>query len=247
MPIERITIQYLLFGALVANALAFAVLLANWKWQLETHNRDRRHPVFWPTGLGLFAAGSVIAACAWVLRWHQVGHVPMQNMFEVFLTMGVPVFPLSMFCWHFLRAGSRTFDALLAVGQLLSWMTSLRHQPSTVPPPHEDGGLGPHLNLEAATYRLVVLGFPLLTLGLILGSIWGKIAWGDYWNWDPKELWSLASWLILLAYLHVRVILRNRVAWVNSLLVILGFLAIIVTLLWVNLAQRFKGMHSYAS
>jgi len=96
-------------------------------------------------------------------------------------------------------------------------------------------------------YNGIRVGFPLLTLGLILGSYWGKQAWGDYWGWDPKELWSLVSWLVYIAYFHVRYMFGKRHARLNSLLAILGMAAIIITLLWVNLSRLFPGLHSYAS
>lgn len=99
---------------------------------------------------------------------------------------------------------------------------------------------------EEASYRLVLFAFPLLTLGLLLGAYWGKLAWGDYWNWDPKELWSFASWLIFLAYLHFRWLFGHRKPILNSLLILSGFAAVILTLLWVNLAPLFAGLHSYA-
>jgi ABC-type transport system involved in cytochrome c biogenesis permease subunit len=100
---------------------------------------------------------------------------------------------------------------------------------------------------EQATYELIALGFPLLTLGLILGSVWGKFAWGDYWGWDPKELWSLASWLVYVGYLHWRYMFGKRYPKINSLWALAGMAAIIITLLWVNLSRLFPGMHSYAT
>jgi len=100
---------------------------------------------------------------------------------------------------------------------------------------------------EQATYELIAVGFPLLTLGLILGSWWGKLAWGNYWGWDPKELWSLASWLVYLGYFHWRYMFGKKHASLNSLWAIAGMVAIIITLLWVNLSQLFPGLHSYAT
>jgi ABC-type transport system involved in cytochrome c biogenesis permease subunit len=81
---------------------------------------------------------------------------------------------------------------------------------------------------------------------LLLGSVWGQRAWGDYWGWDPKELWSLATWLVYVGYLHFRYMFGIRHARINSLWVLTGFLCIIITLLWVNLAKIFAGMHNYA-
>jgi ABC-type transport system involved in cytochrome c biogenesis permease subunit len=99
---------------------------------------------------------------------------------------------------------------------------------------------------EEATYRTICLGFPLLTLGLILGSVWGQQAWGDWWGWDPKELWSLASWLVYVGYLHFRYMFGKRFPRINSLWAIVGLAVIIITLLWVNLSRLFPGLHSYA-
>jgi len=109
------------------------------------------------------------------------------------------------------------------------------------------GEPGPVTNGHAA-YRLVVLAFPLLTLGLILGAVWGKIAWGDWWNWDPKELWSLASWLIFAAYLHMRTMPGGRDAKLPGVLILAGMAAIVLTLLWVNFGADFRGgLHRYSS
>jgi ABC-type transport system involved in cytochrome c biogenesis permease subunit len=102
------------------------------------------------------------------------------------------------------------------------------------------------LNPEDATYRMVCAGFPLLTLGLVLGSIWGQHAWGDWWGWDPKELWSLASWLVYVGYFHFRYMFGKKYARLNSLWIIVGLVVIIITLLWVNLSRLFPGLHSYA-
>jgi ABC-type transport system involved in cytochrome c biogenesis permease subunit len=100
---------------------------------------------------------------------------------------------------------------------------------------------------EEATYRLICTGFPLLTMGLILGSVWGKLAWGDYWGWDPKELWGLASWLVYVGYLHFRYMFAGKYPKINSLWAIAGLAAIVITLLWVNLSSLFPGLHSYAT
>ena len=111
------------------------------------------------------------------------------------------------------------------------------------------------LPCEEGTYRMICAGFPLLTLGLILGSVWGKLAWGDYWGWDPKELWSLASWLVYVGYFHFRCMSREGCLAAfgkthpraNSVWAIAGMAVIVITLLWVNLSRLFLGLHTYAT
>jgi cytochrome c-type biogenesis protein CcsB len=63
---------------------------------------------------------------------------------------------------------------------------------------------GQKLDFEQMTYELIRFGFVLLTIGLLVGSVWAKSAWGDFWVWDPKENWSLVTWLVYGAYLHLR-------------------------------------------
>ena len=92
---------------------------------------------------------------------------------------------------------------------------------------------------------MICTGFPLLTLGLLLGSCWGRVAWGDYWGWDPKELWSLASWLIYVGYFHFRFFTKKKHPRTNSIWAIVGLVVIIITLLWVNLSRLFTGLHTY--
>ncbi len=93
---------------------------------------------------------------------------------------------------------------------------------------------GETIDLEEFTHQLIVVGFTFLNLGLLTGSIWAKFAWGDYWFWDPKENWSLITWLIYLTYFHLRYVRgwRGRKAVVFS---IIGFLAVIFTYLGMNL------------
>lgn len=101
---------------------------------------------------------------------------------------------------------------------------------------------------ESAAFLTVTVGFLLLTTGLILGAVWGKIAWGDYWQWDPKEMWSLATWLVYCAYFHFRTrgMAPDRFR-IIAILLWTGLLFVILTVTWVNLSRVFQGMHNYAS
>ncbi|MDH7601178.1 MAG: c-type cytochrome biogenesis protein CcsB [Armatimonadota bacterium] len=96
--------------------------------------------------------------------------------------------------------------------------------------------------LDRFAYKMVALGFPLFTLGVVTGSMWAQSAWGTYWSWDPKETWSLVTWLVYAAYLHVRVFLGRRGKFANRLLLI-GFACTLITFLGVSLFAG--GLHSY--
>jgi ABC-type transport system involved in cytochrome c biogenesis permease subunit len=96
--------------------------------------------------------------------------------------------------------------------------------------------------LDEIGYRAIVIGFPFLTLTIVLGAVWADVAWGRYWGWDPKETASLVTWFIYGAYLHARVMRgwRGRKA---AILLIIGFGATLLTYFG-NLF--FGGLHSYS-
>ena len=99
---------------------------------------------------------------------------------------------------------------------------------------------------DAASRQTAVVGFALLTLGLLLGSLWGKICWGHYWQWDPKEMWSLATWLMYGGYFHYRLKSGVRNPKALAAFLWLGFLFVVLTLTWINVSRLFAGMHNYA-
>ena len=225
-----------------------------------------------------------VSLAAWLVRWQEVQHAPLQNLYEVFLTMGALMLPISLFCRLVLRVGAEWADAVLAAVVLFPVAMVFNPEPQYLPAalqsplfvPHVATYLAAYVVLgkaavqafgclvrrpveltgetlgggsaaqERATYTMVCFGFPLLTLGLVLGAWWGKLAWGDYWNWDPKELWSFVSWLVFLAYLHFRSASGRQWPRASAALVCLGMICILITLLWANLSRLFAGLHSYA-
>ncbi len=96
--------------------------------------------------------------------------------------------------------------------------------------------------LDNISYRIIGLGFPLLTIGIIAGAVWANEAWGSYWSWDPKETWALITWLVFAAYLHAR-ITKGWQGRRPAILAAAGFLVVWVCYLGVNLLG--KGLHSY--
>ncbi len=95
--------------------------------------------------------------------------------------------------------------------------------------------------LDEIVYRSILVGFPLLTIGIITGAAWADYAWGTYWSWDPKETWSLITWLVYAAFLHARVT-RGWQGRRTALLSVVGFGAVIFTYFGVN---YLPGLHSY--
>ena len=236
----------------------------------------------------LYIFGFAVAVLTFGYRWYHVRHIPFQNLFEVFLSLGMMIYPVSLFCRYILRVGGFSADMLIGAIVLLPAGFVFNAEPQQLPPALQSWLFAPHvavyvlsyifmakaacqaifqltsftqnpsenlLPCEQGTYRMICAGFPLLTLGLILGSFWGKLAWGDYWGWDPKELWSLASWLVYVGYFHFRYMLGFPQGGVpgktrpraSGIWAIAGMAVIVITLLWVNLSKLFAGLHTYAT
>lgn len=98
--------------------------------------------------------------------------------------------------------------------------------------------------LDELIYQTIIIGFLLLTVGIATGSVWAHSAWGTYWSWDPKETWSLITWLLYAALLHARMMKGwhgARVAWLS----IIGFACVLFTYFGVNFIL--SGLHSYGT
>jgi cytochrome c-type biogenesis protein CcsB len=103
--------------------------------------------------------------------------------------------------------------------------------------------------MDDLNYQLIMFGFLFLTVGIITGAVWANTAWGRYWGWDPKETWSLITWIVYAVLLHA----RNMRGWRGrriAYLSIIGFAAVLVTYFGVNYLPRIfgvEGLHSYGS
>ena len=121
----------------------------------------------------------------------------------------------------------------LAFGTALLYLVTERRPRASLPPPAQ---------LDRLLYRAAILGFILLTLGILTGAVWAETAWGRYWSWDPKETWSLITWLIYASLLHARLLKGwqgRRIAW----LAVLGFMAVLFT--YFGVSFLLSGLHSY--
>ncbi len=143
---------------------------------------------------------------------------------------------------HVFVAASGT--GFLAIGAALSIAQLLQHR-------RETSGKGPKFlktlpdaeRLEALAYRIIVVGFVFWTFTLIAGAIWAERAWGRYWGWDTKEVWTFIIWVLFAGYIHARAT-RGWRGSRSSWLAIIGFGAILFNFTVVNLL--FKGLHAYS-
>ncbi|MFO7937190.1 MAG: cytochrome c biogenesis protein CcsA [Kiritimatiellia bacterium] len=259
------SIKFTLQGGLIyLTALFFAATLC--ARCLKKHELAR---AFW-------GGGFVVAVVSLVWRGIHVGHPPMQNLFEFFLCMAAFLWPLSQFSRWKNGLDTMLQDALLGIVILIPAGFVLDEAVRRLPPALQSSLFVPHvasyvagyimmaraalmalpmfcsldrdrlLRADAASRQTVTAGFLLISVGLILGSLWGKICWGHYWQWDPKESWSLATWLIYGTYFHLRLKLGLKKPKLLAILLWIGLLFIILTLTWINLSRIFKGMHTYA-
>ncbi|MFI0484263.1 c-type cytochrome biogenesis protein CcsB [Actinomadura sp. 9N215] len=98
-------------------------------------------------------------------------------------------------------------------------------------------------SLDRLAMRVTMFAFPIWTAAIIMGAIWADQAWGRYWGWDPKEIWSFVTWIIYAAYLHA----RSTAGWKGrkaAFLSLLAFAALLFNFFGVN--YMFSGLHSYA-
>ena len=224
--------------------------------------------------LGLYTCGAAYNLYLVLDRWVEAGHLPFSNMYETLISLGFCVFLLHVITEWGMKVGAPWMDPLIGVVMITgAFFRSPEVHP--LMPALQSPLFFPHvfsyvlayaaaakgcalaictlasrdpaarLQREKGTHQVLRVGFPLLTAGLLLGAIWAKLAWGDYWSWDPKEMWSLVTWMVYLGYFHYRYRRGPRsklVPW----LAILGFVTVVITLWIVNLTKAFAGLHSYA-
>lgn len=222
----------------------------------------------------LFFVGFHFNAVAFASRWHHCGYPPVSNLHEVMMLLtsfGLPVYLL-----YRDRARDNTFLRGVICGCSATYLVYPGFISDGVPRPLMPALQSPWFIPHVATYmiayfmmtvsgllalrslaagcghllpvahRITRHAFFFLTFGLVSGAAWAQEAWGTYWGWDPKEVWSLITWFVYLFYFHYR-IRPGAGKRMQAALLSLGLAAVLVTFFIVNLAKIFKGLHSYAS
>ncbi|MBN2199677.1 MAG: c-type cytochrome biogenesis protein CcsB [Candidatus Aminicenantes bacterium] len=153
-----------------------------------------------------------------------------------------PLMPALQSVWLWLHVSITLMgEAFFAVAFITSLMSLFAPSSRNKTSPDKTGAAAD--TLDRVSYRAIAAGFPLFTLGgLVLGMVWAHKAWGAYWSWDPKEVWSLITWLVYALYLHTRLVMGWR-GRRSAIIAVVGFLAALFTYFGVN--YLLAGLHSY--
>jgi ABC-type transport system involved in cytochrome c biogenesis permease subunit len=190
-----------------------------------------------------------------VHRTVATGHPPLQNMYEFLMCMAALIPVLTFVSAKVDGQNTLLVDSMLLAVVMIPVGFVMDGSVKRLMPALQSPFFVPHVGAYVFGYvllvraalgagrRLVGAGFFLLTLGLVLGAAWGKVCWGHWWQFDPKEMWSLATWFVYVAYFHVRSRLSEKG---DRIFLAVGAVMIVLTLTWINLSKVFTGMHSYA-
>lgn len=189
-----------------------------------------RRPLHW---LGLFIVGPTLLVLGLARGiWFTEASELMPSLKSFWLIIHVTVATLAV--------------GLFAIGFVLTVLHLVKHRIEGADPGerHRFGELLPRSTvLERLSYSMHIIAFPLWTFTVIVGAVWARQAWGSYWNWDPKEVWSFVIWVVYAAYLHARVTSgwsKERAAYVA----LAGFACVLINYGIVNIF--FVGQHSYS-
>nr|WP_143588350.1 c-type cytochrome biogenesis protein CcsB [Tersicoccus sp. Bi-70] len=186
--------------------------------------------------LGTFVVGLVlIMLCAATIAFRTpVAHlIPALQSYWLVIHVSVAVFSSALF----------TLSFCMSVLQLLQARREAAIAEGRTPRMSFLGRVPTALTLENGAYRINAVGFVFWTFTLMAGAIWAEHAWGRYWGWDPKEVWTFVIWTVYAGYLHARATrgwTGTRAAWLS----IVGYLCVIVNFTIVNTV--FAGLHSYS-
>ncbi len=228
-----------------------------------------RRRVLWRPERWLAASWAALTA-ALALLWALLGRPPLSNQYESLLTLLWFLFPFAFYFRR--RSGrAEIVPAAAAAAALLFGAAALLDRTARpLMPALRSDWLIFHVLSSMAAYaafalaaavsawgllrgsalpqleefllRLTRAGFAFLTLGIATGSVWAETAWGSWWSWDPKETWSLLTWLAYAAAIHLR---RRGVSGKKFAIILLACFALVLfTYFGVNFLLA--GLHSYA-
>ena len=187
-------------------------------------------------GYKVVAAGFVVLTLGLALLVYRIVNSP-----DVALPQGVRLAPGEHGPFRFGIASNYALGLIALIwGSTLGFLvtTPLRERISA--------GLPDPRKLEDITYKVIIAGWPLLTIGIVMGGMWANEAWGRFWGWDPKETWALITWVVYAGYLHTRITL----GWAGkrpAAIAVFAFAVVVFTFMGVNLGLTGEGLHTYGA
>jgi cytochrome c-type biogenesis protein CcsB len=191
-----------------------------------------------PRSAGTFVIPSALLLALWAARRPQAD----QAIRPLVPALQTDWFPLHVGCTTIAYGAFAVAGALGVMYLVFDWFARQGRIDTSSP----DFFPSPEAN-EYLIWRAVGLGFPWLTLGMLTGAIWAQVAWGRYWDWDPKESWTLITWLLYLLLLHGRALRGwrgRRVAWLS----VIGTGVVVFTFLgvgWLVRTLRLESLHIF--
>ena len=212
--------EFAMTGTLIITGV---FLFANLKWNLRF--------------VGTFSTGLTLVLLGLAATRYYVEVVPLPPALQsywlvihVFVaTLATGFFSLG-FSLSFLQLLQQRRETSISEGKTKTRLSGLVKLPDAVA-------------LENYAYRLIIIGFIFWTFTLIAGAIWAEKAWGRYWGWDTKEVWTFIIWTIYAGYIHARAT-RGWRGTRSAVLAMIGFGAVMFNFTVVNIF--FKGLHAYS-
>jgi ABC-type transport system involved in cytochrome c biogenesis permease subunit len=188
------------------------------------------------TGYKVIAAGFALLTAGLALLVYRIVNSP-----EITLPAGVQLAPGEHGPFRLSLASNYALGLIALV-----WGTTLGFLLTTPLRNRISEGLPDPRKLEDITYKVIIAGWPLLTIGIVMGGMWANEAWGRFWGWDPKETWALITWVVYAGYLHTRITL----GWAGkrpAAIAVFAFAVVVFTFMGVNLGLTGEGLHTYGA
>ncbi len=215
-----------LLGAVVLFVIAAVVYWRERETELGVRAR----------GYKLVAAGFGLLTVGLALLVFRIVSSP-----DITIPSGVPIAPGEHGPFRLSLASNYALGLIALV-----WGTTLGFLLTTPLRDRISEGLPDPRKLEEITYKVIIAGWPLLTIGIVMGGMWANEAWGRFWGWDPKETWALITWVVYAGYLHTRITL----GWAGkrpAAIAVFAFAVVVFTFMGVNLGLTGDGLHTYGS
>lgn len=203
------------------------------------------------TAVAMVVAAAIIQQKRWHTMWPWILAPVIVLIFldaTVLYAEAAPLVPALRSFWYPFHVSTVSIGASLG---LISGVFSLLYLLRTWQPRGEEKGffgavakpLPSAKKLDSYAYKTAIITLPVFGIGIMLGAIWGEVAWGRFWGWDPKETVALITWILYAAYLHARATAgwkNAKAAWIN----VAAFVTSVFNLFFINLVA--SGLHSYA-